>query len=239
MKRTISLVAVASLLLGGICVGQDSIAVKAQPTGSIPQPPAPAIAPAPRHGTPRQRIFGAGFRISVLDRSSLFLSARPCQWLNLELGGFGSRKKNDWQYTYSYRFQAAADYLLLPGQAVRPFVGLRLSYERYRDQDPYDMVIYRVYDGGSYNEYEMGTTKRVALALGADIVTGRIGLQFGVAPLYDSRTTVTSHYHAYVVYDNSPYSYSYGEWRDISHTKPSGETAVDFNSFFVAVRFLF
>ncbi len=214
MRKIMSLIAVVITLLAGLALAQDSTALK-------PPLPPPARVPV--------RRFGAGFRISVLDKSSLFLSARPCQWLNLELGGFGSRHRDDWQNTYSYRFQAAADYLLMPGQTVRPFMGLRICWERYRDQSEYDLVTYDDYYG---SDYETGTKRRIGLSLGADIDAGRIGLQFGLTPLYDQRTTITRHYSTYSYY-------GYGATGDTAVTTSSSETAMEYSNFFVAVRVMF
>lgn len=250
MKKRIMLSAVMLTLIAGLGLAQDSSGIRTPDSlRVVPVPPPPAVPAAPPELSPpaipfpvfapppagkpgpRPKIFGAGFRISVLDKSSLFLSLRPCPWLNLELGGFGSRKHNESQYTYNYRYQAAADYLLMTNRQVRPFVGLRLSYERYRQEYQNEWLVYDSYYYGGGDNFETGTKRRIGLSVGADIDAGRIGLQFGLTPLYDESAKTTRHYRVYEYFEYAG--------RDTAVTTTSSETAMEYSNFFVAVRVLF
>ncbi|MDI6740562.1 MAG: hypothetical protein QME74_09390, partial [Candidatus Edwardsbacteria bacterium] len=144
MKR-MTLASALAAMSAALCLAQDSSLVR-EPAAA---PPLPALAPqavpmppimAPA-AKPRAYRFGAGFRISALDKTTFFLSYRPHQFLNLELGGFGRRKRSGEINEYNYRFQAEADALLMPHETIRPFAGLRFSWERYRSEEMPEAVV--------------------------------------------------------------------------------------------------
>ncbi|HTY07983.1 MAG TPA: hypothetical protein VMF29_02340, partial [Candidatus Edwardsbacteria bacterium] len=81
--------------------------------------------------------------------------------------------------------------------------------------------------------YETGTRRRIGLSLGADVDAGRVGLQFGLTPLYDQRTTATRHY-------SMPYYLQREDaMGDTTVTATASETAMEYSNFFVAVRVMF
>jgi len=223
MKRMSLAIGLVSLG-AGLCLAQDSSLVRepAVPLASI-------MAPAPK---PRERCFGVGFRISALDKSSFVLLYRPHRRFNLELGGFGTRKRSGEINEYNYRFQAEADALLMPQETIRPFAGLRFSWEQYRSEEMQEAVYYNSY--GYHGNYETATVRRLGFCIGADITSGRVGLQFGLTPLYDQLKRVTQHYRTY----SDMYYYSYAG-RDTAVTITESETVMEFTNFFVSFRCMF
>jgi len=236
MKRMLLVIALVSLG-AGLGLAQDSSLVR-EP--AVPTPPtemvhpaapmAPIMLPSPKT---RERRFGAGFRFSVLDKASFFVAGTPHRLIQLELGGYGTRRKSEGSYQYTYRAQAEADVLFLQGNQNRLFAGLRYSWERSRDERQYEEDL-------DFPPYGTTTTKqsttmlisRIGLSMGVDIATGRIGLQFGMTPLYDQRKTITDHYQSVNQY--SPYV-----TRDTAMTNTENETVMDFKNIFAAMRVMF
>jgi hypothetical protein len=159
-----------------------------------------------------------------------FVSGRPHRSVQLELGGFGTRKKRGGQHQYTYRAQAEADVLFLQGNQNRLFAGLRYSWERNRESIQYYETYYGYSPAGE--PWQETVTSRIGLSVGVDLTSGRFGLQFGLTPLYDQQKTYSHHYQEITQY--SPYVA-----HDTVETYTEYETVMEYTSFFVSMRFLF
>ena len=184
--------------------------------------------PQPAIAYPR---VGVGMRMAMLDKTTFFVNVRPSRMLGLAAGGYIHRKTEDQRNSYDHRFQAEADVYPASFPTVGPFIGLRYCWEESREDQSYpgyDII----YSGDHTDDYEIDKTRRFDLNLGAEFIARRIGVQVGVSPFYDSRTTTTRHYQ----YWDNLYP---GTYRDTTVTSQETVTGVDVVNLFVSFRFIF